>query len=94
MKSSLTFCLLLTKIEYFLFLSQVRQWIAGRGTSSSTPSTSRTPSPPPASSSVDCKHTLPSHQSSSGASQSDQTLSHRPRSEKHTDMAELAKHVS
>ncbi|MCJ8738507.1 hypothetical protein PDJAM_G00036680 [Pangasius djambal] len=74
------------------FLLKVRQWIAGRGTSSSTPSTSRTPSPPPASSSVDCKHTLPSPQNSGGASQSDQILSQRPRSEKHTDMAELAKH--
>ncbi|XP_060715099.1 helicase SRCAP isoform X2 [Tachysurus vachellii] len=70
----------------------VRQWIAGRGTSSSTPSTSRTPSPPPTSSSVDCKHSLPSPQNSAGASHSDQTFSQRPRSEKHTDMAELAKH--
>ncbi|XP_060795847.1 uncharacterized protein LOC132898332 isoform X2 [Neoarius graeffei] len=74
--------------------NKVRQWIAGRGTSCSTPSTSRTPSPPPTSSSVDCKHTLPSPQNSGGASQSDQILSQRPRSEKHTDMAELAKHAS
>ncbi|KAF5906329.1 helicase SRCAP isoform X1, partial [Clarias magur] len=72
--------------------NKVRQWIAGRGTSSSTPSTSRTPSPPPASSSIDCKHALPSSQNSGLASQSDQTLNQRPRSEKHTDMAELAKH--
>ncbi|XP_058261939.1 helicase SRCAP isoform X2 [Hemibagrus wyckioides] len=72
--------------------NKVRQWIAGRGTSSSTPSTSRTPSPPPSSSSVDCKQSLPSPQNSAGASQSDQTLGQRPRSEKHTDMAELAKH--
>ncbi|KAI5623239.1 helicase SRCAP isoform X2 [Silurus asotus] len=71
---------------------KVRQWIAGRGTSSSTPSTSRTPSPPPASSSVECKTAQPSPQISGGVSQSDQTLSQRPRSDKHTDMAELAKH--
>ncbi|XP_053368050.1 helicase SRCAP [Clarias gariepinus] len=74
------------------FLLKVRQWIAGRGTSSSTPSTSRTPSPTPTSLSIDCKHALPSPQNSGLASQSDQTLKERPRSEKHTDMAELAKH--
>ncbi|XP_035389287.1 helicase SRCAP isoform X2 [Electrophorus electricus] len=86
--------------------NKVRQWIAGRATAGSTPSTSRTPSPP-ASSSGDwsqahadrasplCgshgKHALPS-QSSGGASQSDQMLTQRSRSEKHADMAELAKH--
>ncbi|TSK14700.1 Helicase domino [Bagarius yarrelli] len=70
----------------------VCQWIAGRGTTSSTPSTSRTPSPPPASLSADWKHSLPSPQNSAGTSQSDHSLSQRPRSEKHTDMAELAKH--
>ncbi|KAK1793946.1 hypothetical protein P4O66_010859, partial [Electrophorus voltai] len=88
------------------FIQKVRQWIAGRATAGSTPSTSRTPSPP-ASSSGDwsqahadrasplCgshgKHALPS-QSSGGASQSDQMLTQRSRSEKHADMAELAKH--
>ncbi|KAI4873498.1 hypothetical protein NFI96_032585, partial [Prochilodus magdalenae] len=76
---------------------EVRQWIAGRATAGSTPSTSRTPSPPPASSSGDWTqaHTDRAHGKqtpSSGASQSDQTLAQRPRSEKHTDMAELAKH--
>ncbi|XP_076856552.1 uncharacterized protein srcap isoform X2 [Brachyhypopomus gauderio] len=88
--------------------NKVRQWIAGRTTAGSTPSTSRTPSPPPPASSLGdwnqahvdrasplCgshgKHTLPS-QSSGGASQSDQTLTQRSRSEKHADMAELAKH--
>ncbi|KAK3559623.1 hypothetical protein QTP86_013585, partial [Hemibagrus guttatus] len=81
-----------SRTETQALLMKVRQWIAGRGTSSSTPSTSRTPSPPPSSSSVDCKQSLPSPQNSAGASQSDQTLGQRPRSEKHTDMAELAKH--
>ncbi|KAL6475282.1 hypothetical protein MHYP_G00163220 [Metynnis hypsauchen] len=89
------------------FLSKVRQWIAGRATAGSTPSTSRTPSPPPASSSGDWTQLhsdkaapfcsshgkqTPSSHNSGGASQSDQMLAQRPRSEKHTDMAELAKH--
>ncbi|XP_036428721.1 helicase SRCAP isoform X2 [Colossoma macropomum] len=87
--------------------NKVRQWIAGRATAGSTPSTSRTPSPPPASSSGDWTQLhsdragpfcsshgkqTPSSHNSGGASQSDQTLAQRPRSEKHTDMAELAKH--
>ncbi|XP_062859167.1 helicase SRCAP isoform X2 [Trichomycterus rosablanca] len=85
--------------------NKVHRWIAGRGTTGSTPSTSRTPSPPPTSSCSDwiqpySDRALPScsspgkhtSQSSSGASQSDQSLYQRPRLEKHSDMAELAKH--
>lgn len=100
------FSFLFNCVSFFSF--QVRQWIAGRATTGSTPSTSRTPSPPPGSSSdwaqlhtdratylcgSHGKHTASSH-SSGGASQSDQMLTQRPRLEKHTDMAELAKHVS
>uniref|UniRef100_A0A8B9JSA3 Snf2-related CREBBP activator protein n=1 Tax=Astyanax mexicanus TaxID=7994 RepID=A0A8B9JSA3_ASTMX len=91
---------------YFPALFQVRQWIAGRATAGSTPCTSRTPSPPPASSSGDWNQLQSdraaplcgshgkqtSSQASGGASQSDQMLSQRPRSDKHADMAELAKH--
>ncbi|XP_022524623.2 helicase SRCAP isoform X1 [Astyanax mexicanus] len=86
--------------------NKVRQWIAGRATAGSTPCTSRTPSPPPASSSGDWNQLQSdraaplcgshgkqtSSQASGGASQSDQMLSQRPRSDKHADMAELAKH--
>ncbi|XP_066522462.1 helicase SRCAP isoform X2 [Hoplias malabaricus] len=86
--------------------NKVRQWIAGRATAGSTPSTSRTPSPPLASSLGDWTHlntdrtaTLsahgkhnPSSHISGGGSQSDQAITQRPRLEKHSDMAELAKH--
>ncbi|XP_072524231.1 uncharacterized protein srcap isoform X2 [Salminus brasiliensis] len=86
--------------------NKVRQWIAGRATAGSTPCTSRTPSPTPASSGdwtqlntdraaplcgPNGKQTSSSH-GSGGASQSDQMHTQRPRSDKHADMAELAKH--
>lgn len=81
--------------------------MADGGTAGSTPSNSRTPSPPPAASSCGdwiqpysnraspvCsspdKHTFPS---CSAAGQSDQSSHQRPRLDKHTDLAELAKHV-
>ncbi|XP_030631002.1 helicase SRCAP [Chanos chanos] len=88
--------------------NKVRQWIAGRTTASSSPSTSPAPSPSPAplssgdwaQSQTDraspvCgphgKNMPPSSQGGSGG-QSEQTPTQRSRSEKHTDMAELAKH--
>jgi len=88
---------------------KVCQWIAGKVTAASTPSSSPVPCPSPSPSSGDWmrSHTgraspvqnshgknMPStsSQGSGGCSQSEQTTT--PKSTpKHTDMAELAKHV-
>ncbi|XP_051523057.1 helicase SRCAP-like isoform X2 [Myxocyprinus asiaticus] len=89
--------------------NKVCQWIAGKVTAGSTPSTSPVPCPSPSPSSSDWirshsdrvspvqssngKNThSTSSQGSGGCSQSEQTTTPKSRSEKHTDMAELAKH--
>ncbi|XP_051958618.1 helicase SRCAP-like [Xyrauchen texanus] len=87
--------------------NKVCQWIAGKVTAGSTPSTSPVPCPSPSPSSSDwirshsdgvspvpsSKNTpSTSSQGSGGCSQSEQTTTPKSRSEKHTDMAELAKH--
>lgn len=87
---------------------KVCQWIAGKVASGSTPSTSPVPCPSPSSSDWIRSHSdraspvrssygkntpSTSSQGSGGGSQSEQTNTPKSRSEKHTDMAELAKHV-
>ncbi|XP_051530185.1 helicase SRCAP-like isoform X2 [Myxocyprinus asiaticus] len=88
-------------------LNKVCQWIAGKVTAGSTPSTSPVPCPSPSSSDWIRSHSdraspiqsshgkntpSTSSQGSSGCSQSEQTATPKSRSEKHTDMAGLAKH--
>nr|XP_055032950.1 helicase SRCAP isoform X2 [Misgurnus anguillicaudatus] len=88
-------------------LLKVCQWIAGKVASGSTPSTSPVPCPSPSSSDWIRSHSdraspvrssygkntpSTSSQASGGGSQSEQTNTPKSRSEKHTDMAELAKH--
>ncbi|XP_065118886.2 uncharacterized protein srcap isoform X4 [Paramisgurnus dabryanus] len=88
-------------------LLKVCQWIAGKVASGSTPSTSPVPCPSPSSSDWIRSHSdraspvrssygkntpSTSSQGSGGGSQSEQTNTPKSRSEKHTDMAELAKH--
>ena len=106
----LPFCSRFHTISLSLFCSQVRQWIADRvtpGDSPISPSTSSL-SPGPSSSS-DWSHISrrtsplrgphgkflsPPSLGPGGPCPSDQTPPHRSRYERHTDMAEQAKHVS